>query len=167
MAKKYKCKGPCGESYVLEDMVLVSSEKAKTPIRWCKSCREKAEKEMQERQSLYDTIKELYGITFPTGMMLKQIKEYKEQYGYTYSGIELALRFCVGKPGIVWKPTMGIGIVPHYYERARLDLEEKNRRVESFIDVSQQTVTIKISKLDNTTHYKNEKLIDLEALLND
>lgn len=167
MARKYTCKGPCGEKFLKEDLVEKNSPEAKTKILWCKSCMEKFEAEAQERNKLYDTIIELYGVTFPSGKMLKQIKTYKDDYKYTYSGMELTLRYCESMSWVKFNEQLGIGIIAHYYDKARIDLEEKNKRIASYIDVSKKIETIKIRKLDNTNHHKNGRLIDLEELLND
>lgn len=167
MARKYVCKGPCGVKYELEDMIVVSGKGAKVTIRWCKSCREKAEQVKQERDKLYETIKELFGISFPTGFMLKQIKQFKDEYGYTYDGMELTLRYCAEDPRVYFSLKSGISIIPHCYEMARLKQEEKENRINSFVKVSKQIETVKVKKLDNTNHYKANRLIDLEDLLND
>lgn len=44
--------------------------------------------EADHRKELIQYICNLYGLTSPTGMMLKQIKEYQEEYGYKLKGIE-------------------------------------------------------------------------------
>lgn len=52
-------------------------------------------------------------------MMLKQIKEYQEEYGYKLKGIELALRYFYETLDNKPREGDGIGIVPFVYDEAK------------------------------------------------
>ena len=78
-----------------------------------------ANKTQEERdyEILVDYIKQLLGNVNPR--VWKQLKEYKEQYGYTYSGIYKTLVWWFDlKHNDVEKANGGIGIVPYVYDQA-------------------------------------------------
>ena len=58
---------------------------------YCISCYEKAKRDGEEYKKLIETICDYYKIDKPTGLMLKQIKEYKNDYNYTYGGMAYTL----------------------------------------------------------------------------
>ncbi|WRN34798.1 hypothetical protein UM818_01800 [Staphylococcus aureus] len=51
------------------------------------------ERDKQERKELIDFILELFDIEKPTGLILKQIKNLHEEYGYRYKAIALTLDY--------------------------------------------------------------------------
>lgn len=74
--------------------------------------------EENDRRELIRYICEKYDMKKPSGMILKQIKSFKDEFEYTYKGMELSLRFFfdVEKNGV--KEDTGIGIIPYIYDRA-------------------------------------------------
>src|SRR5690606_26192640 len=85
------------------------------------SCYEVIQVENQFRTELTEYISEIYRVEFPTGWMLKQIKEYKEKRGYTYKGMELTLRYMyeVEKLNRLEAHEAGLGMIPYYYEKTK------------------------------------------------
>jgi len=162
-SRLYKCYGLCNEKYSKNELLEYGKKK------YCKACLDSILKEKNEREELYLTIKTLFNVSYPTGMMLKQIKQYKEECGYTYKGMTLTLNYCSKMPGIDFKSTMGVGIIPHQYEKAKADYIKKAQQKSKMenTELKAKEVVIKIKKLDNTNHLKNERLIDLEDILND
>lgn len=156
-----KCYGTCNEKYEIDFLI---KHKGKN---YCKSCLEKMMKERADREELYQTIKDLYNVTYPTGMMLKQIKQYKEINNYSYKSMTLTLQYCSKQPGMKFVSTMGVGIIPHQYERAKADYIERMNRENSYFNVEVKPITIKIAKIDNVNRLKSERLINLEELLDD
>lgn len=73
----------------------------------------------QHREDLIAYICELYRIPVLNGFMLKQIKDYQDDYGYTIKGMELALRYFHETLGnsVGGK---GVGIIPYIYDDAKL-----------------------------------------------
>ena len=162
MAKRLlKCYGYCNEKYEKENLINHNGK------NYCRSCLDKFLKEQQDREELYNTIKDLYDVSYPTGMMLKQIKEYKEVNGYSYKGMTLTLKYCLDELKLTFHSNMGVGIIPHQYEKAKLDYINKLKQQENFIEIDTTPVVIQISKIDNENRLKKEKLIDLEGLLDD
>lgn len=165
MARLCKCHGSCGEKYPKEELFTFETN---INQRYCKDCFEQIKKDREDREELYTVIKELYNVSYPSGMMLKQIKEYKEVNGYSYKAMANTLRYCATISGIKFSPLMGVGIIPHQYERAKAAYLERQRKEEEFAKgINTEVVTIKIPKLNNTNHWKNQKMINMEDLLND
>ena len=85
------------------------------------ACGQKADanktQEEKDYETLVDYIKQLFGN--PNPRVWKQLKEYKEQYNYTYSGIYKTLIWWYEiKHNDIEKANGGIGIVPFVYNDA-------------------------------------------------
>ena len=62
---------------------------------------------------------QLFKVDYIDARIRKQIKQYREEYNYTYSGIRKALIYHYEiKGGDKSKANGGIGIVPYVYENA-------------------------------------------------
>lgn len=85
-----------------------------------KQTRTKKEKEEDPNlKALKDYINQLFGDKTNWAMVTKQIKNYKEDYGYSYSGILKSLiYFYEIKGGSKEKANGSIGIVPFLYQNA-------------------------------------------------
>ncbi len=70
----YKCYGSCEQKYTKDQ--LIEHVKGK---RYCEKCLNELIREQKDREELYQTIQTLYNVNFPTGMMLKQISQYKDE----------------------------------------------------------------------------------------
>lgn len=89
-----------------------------------KACAEK--NQVQKSQSeldyekLVDYIEELFGVGYINAKIAKQIKDYREQCGYTYSGMLGTLVYWYEvKNGQLENANGGIGIIGHIYEEAK------------------------------------------------
>lgn len=117
----------------------------------------------QHRDELIRYICELYRIQTPNGFMLKQIKEFQDDYGYTLKGMELALRYFHDIEGNS-VDAKGIGIVPYIYEDARdyyrrmSDVKKASRNV-----VEMQEEKVEVVKFSNRNRRKS-KIIDIGGL---
>ena len=113
MARKVKCP-ECGTYNDKENTVYHNSK------YYCKICFENKQKEAQDYKNLVAYICELYQIEAPTRWMLKQIKDYKEQFNFTYRGIKTTLHYFYEiQEGNSVEDSMGIGIVPFVYDEAK------------------------------------------------
>lgn len=159
MARKYICYGTCNEKYLKEELINHSGK------NYCKKCYDTKLQEQKDRQDLYSYIKEIYNISFPTGYMLKSIKQYQEDYGYKLKGILLTLQYCKEIKKMTFNAAMGLGIVPYEYENAKAYWIERNRKMKNHKDceVSEEVVVITTFKEDNA--YKQNKLISWEDIL--
>jgi hypothetical protein len=83
------------------------------------ACLQLKQSETQHRKELIEYILILYKLQAPNGYIVKQIKTFKEDYKYTYKGIEMTLRYfheVLGNPVL---EDVGIGIVTHVYNKAK------------------------------------------------
>lgn len=115
----------------------------------------------QNRKDLIDYACKLHNIKHP-GVIVKQIKEFEDDYGYTLKGIELALRYfheILGNP----VDRMGIGIVPWIYEDAK-------RHYKKIAAISKSAQDAETGNRDEIIHIelsnkkKIAKHIDIEGL---
>lgn len=117
----------------------------------------------QHRSDLINYICELYRIQTPNGFMLKQIKEFQDDYGYTLKGMELALRYFHDIEGNS-VDAKGIGIVPYIYEDARnYYIRMNNVKKHSQNVVELQNKEVEVVKFSNTNKRK-PKIIDIGGL---
>jgi hypothetical protein len=114
-------------------------------------CHKHFEQQKQDRKDLIDYICKLHRIEAPTGMMLKQIKEYQEEFNYKYKGMELALRYFYETLENRLREGDGIGIIPFVYEDAKKHYL-KRRNVEK----SAQNMQLEPNK--RIIHIKSPKL---------
>lgn len=99
-----------------EDCVMIGNNRYVHAA--CKDLEEHREK--TDKEKLEDYIKQLFDTTYVNPRVQKQIKQYVEEYNYTYSGIQKALYYFYElKNGDLSKANGGIGIVPHIYQKAR------------------------------------------------
>lgn len=165
MARKVKCP-ECGMFNDKENTVHHNSK------YYCKVCYENRTRESQDYKDLIDYICELYKIDAPTGWMLKQIKDFKEQFNYTYRGIKTTLHYFYElQKGNDVSDSMGIGIVPFIYEEAKKFYIDKKAVKDSVIgcdleDLQSRKRIVKMRKPNSSCEnkYKDMVLIDIEKL---
>jgi hypothetical protein len=88
-----------------------------------KECAEKDEasktQEQRDLEALEKYIMKLFDMPYVNARIRKQLKEYQEQYNYTYSGILKTLVYWYEiKGNSTEKANGGLGIVPYIYEQA-------------------------------------------------
>jgi predicted RNA-binding Zn-ribbon protein involved in translation (DUF1610 family) len=159
MAKLASCK-ECGKELKIDERHIHCSK------TYCSNCYEKIMRESDEYKKLIQYICENYSIQAPTGLMLKQIKEYKTEYEYTYGGIAYTLWYIkeiLNKEFIVM---YGISLVKFCYEDARnyyIHQEEIKKSMETNSKAEIKTRVVKVNNIDRNT--KNNSLIDISSLL--
>jgi len=125
-------------------------------------CFETWRREGQDYEDLKSYICQLYRLDAPTGLMLKQIKEYKEELKYKYKGMELALRYFHETLGNRVQENSGVGIIPFVYEDAKSNYIKQQRIIESMKNLEEnEEVTIYINT-DKTK--RKSKMIDISAI---
>jgi hypothetical protein len=88
-----------------------------------KACAEKNQVEKTQKEKDYDAlvnyIENLFGIGYVSAKVAKQIKEYRETYNYTYSGMLGTLVYWYEVKGAtIDQANGGIGIIPYVYDQA-------------------------------------------------
>ena len=87
MARLSTCKG-CGKKLQPEEKHIHSSK------TYCEECFKKIERDSTEYKQLIEFICNNYELEKPTGFMLKQIKELRTEYGYSYAAMTYTLWYC-------------------------------------------------------------------------
>lgn len=158
MARKVKCP-ECGTFNDKENTVTFNGR------YYCPVCYENKQKEADDYKNLIAYICELYQIDAPTGWIVKQIKDFKEQFHYSYKGMKTTLHYFYEIEHNDPADSLGVGIIPFVYEEAKKfyidrlavkdsvkDYEEKNNKI------------IKLKKRKAKRTYKDLALIDIENL---
>lgn len=161
-----KC-SDCKDSFPREELEIKYSPSGNVNTKLCKGCKTIRE----ERQSLYKYLSKLYNMPMLTNSMKGQLKEYNEG-GFRFKGMELTLKYCKEVLGLDFTDTKkrGLGIILYYYEDAKKYHIEKlklKKNLEENSEKEIKVVNVKITKLDNTNHYKINKMTNWEELLNE
>ena len=136
---------------------------------YCIDCAKKREEEKAKHKNdweeLFEYICELYNIKTLTGMMFKQIKEFRDTYGYTNKGIFLTLKYYYEVLENEVKEDTGLGIVVYYYEKAKqhfIEIRDVKRHVEDF-EVNEQIKIVKIKNI-NIKNYEYKRQLPLDSI---
>lgn len=78
------------------------------------------QKEQKHRKELESYMIELLGDNINFGMLYKQIKNYQDDYGFSISGILGTVHYIVTVEGLNFSKSQGIGLVPYYYNKAKI-----------------------------------------------
>lgn len=140
MARKVKCP-ICNTLNNKEEAIQIGNR------YYCKRCGEEKQQSIKANtdgwDQLFDYICELYDLVRPTGLMFKQLKEFREDpYNYTNAGMYLTLKYYYETLGNKVKEGTGLGIIPYYYEKAKqhyIDI----LKIEEYMDNFQYTEEVK------------------------
>lgn len=125
-------------------------------------CFNEWQQEKEHRQQLIDYICKLFRIDVPTGMILKQIKDFQTDYKYKLKGMELALRYFHETLGNQVQQGSGIGIIPFVYEDAKNHYIKQQKIAESLENLDKnEEITVYI---DPNKNKRKSKKIDISAI---
>jgi hypothetical protein len=125
-------------------------------------CFNEWQQEKEHRQQLIDYICKTFRIDAPTGMILKQIKDFQTDYKYKLKGMELALQYFHETLGNPVQQGSGIGIIPFVYEDAKNHYIKQQKIAESLQNLeSNEEVTVYI---DPNKNKRKSKKIDITAI---
>jgi len=158
VARLSTCKG-CERKLKPEEKHIHNSK------TYCNECYKKILRESTEYKQLIDFICTNYKIDKPTGFILKQIKELKEKFNYTYGGMTYTLWYCkeIKRKELLVK--YGVSLIQYYYDEAAnyyIQQEESKKQMEKLKDVKLKT---KIVKINNQQEKNKIPLLDLNDLL--
>ena len=159
MARLSTCKG-CGKKLQPEEKY---SHASKT---YCKECYEKILRDSDEYKQLIEFICTNYEIERPTGFMLKQIKDMKTEYGWSYAAMTYTLWYCkeVLRKQLIEK--YGVALVKHFYEEASNYYSQQEKMKEQIKKLENAEVKTKVVKRNQSTfNNANSSLINLGNLL--
>jgi hypothetical protein len=147
---------------------------------YCKTCiteDEIIEKDEQAEQykNLIDYICKLYDIKAPSILMVSQIKNFKEDYGYSYMGMQTTLHYFYElQDGNNVEDSNGVGIIPFVYDDAYnfyLECKEIKYDMQDMQDTDledmQQNIVINInqSEIKKETDYRDNVFIAIEDIV--
>lgn len=159
MARLSTCKG-CGKK-------LQSKEKYSHASKtYCKECYEKILRDSDEYKQLIEFICTNYEIERPTGFMLKQIKDMRTEYGWSYAAMTYTLWYCKEVLGKQLIEKYGIALVKHFYEEASNYYSQQEKMKEQIKKLENAEVKTKVVKRNQSTSNNTySSLINLENLL--
>ena len=144
------------------------SKATKKSNRWvCADCIKIREQIKRDREELYMYTAKIFNIKFPTGMMMKQIKDFREEFGYTYKGMTLSLQYWCESLGNTMSNAKGVGIIPYIYEDAKAFYKERmnvKNAVEDIQDPLMSEKTVTVHKQKPREDNMDLKLIDMNDL---
>lgn len=122
--------------------------------------------EEKDYEALENYIMNLFGKDYINAKTRKQIKQYKEEYEYTFSGMQKALFWWYNIEGnSISKANDGIGILPYIYQKAheyyyRIWLAEMANSLDEIEKYKLKTKEIEINSPRNNT-VPQQKLFEL------
>lgn len=158
MARLCKCYG-CENKFSKEELEPISAK------NYCSKCASVIKQNKIDRAELIETIKTLYKIDYPTGLMLKQIKDFETERGYKLKGIVITLLYCKEQLDVTFHQKYGLGIVPMHYENAKKYWIDKQRRIKNHVNVELKTRKVIVREAKEINNYKKSLLIDLGDIL--
>lgn len=110
----------CGKTFDRDKEEFVKVNQRRYAHKKCSEAKEEVQtQEDKDKEELDAYIMKLFGTDFVDPMIQKQIKQYIQEYKYTYSGIRKALiYFYEVKRNPIDKANGRIGIVPYVYQKA-------------------------------------------------
>lgn len=89
-----------------------------------KKCADKMQVEKSQADKDYEAlvnyVEKLFGVDYVSAKVAKQIKDFRETYGYTYSGMLGTLVYWYEeRKATIDKANNGIGIIPYIYDQAK------------------------------------------------
>lgn len=153
------CKG-CGKKLQPEEKYTHASK------TYCEECFKKIERESTEYKQLIEFICNNYGMEKPSGFMLKQIKDFKNDYGYSYAAMTYTLWYCkeVLNKSLIEK--YGVALIKNYYNEAKDYYSQQEKLTEQVNKLSDVEVKKKVVKRSSVNVNKNSRfLINLGDLL--
>lgn len=159
MARKSTCKD-CGKKLNSDEKYTYGGK------TYCKECYENQTKIHEQYDNLIKTICIYFNIDAPSGLILKQIKDYTNNFNYTYSGINYTLWYITQIKSKRLELKYGIALVKYEYMNAEnYYIEQQN------ISKSADNVTLKPKKIikidDINTKISCPKLFNLDDLIGD
>ena len=120
-------------------------------------------------KELIEAVCQAFDIDAPTGMILKQIQNYKKAYDFTYNGMRFTLQYCLhwSKQASQLNLEHGLSFIPYKYHEAREffeRLKESARHTQQAgAEISSQTINIDADKLERA-RFRRTGYIDIELL---
>lgn len=150
----------CGNKFPKSELIKFKSK------NMCKKCYAIEKKLADEKADLCATIKQLYKIDYVMPGYLKQIKQFREEYNFSYTGMKLTLLYCKNVLNLEFSTSRGLGIIPYKYEEAKKDYMKKQQLAKQIKDKSVAVNKVRQEKVHISTEntYFKSKIINLEEV---
>lgn len=125
-------------------------------------------KDDEERLELINVISSVYDIPYPTGFMLRQMKQFREDRNYSYGDQAKAILYSKNILNKVMKSNYGLGLIPYVIEDAKKYYADQERRMDDMEGKEFQHASNVIKKLDvkfDKDAKRKEKLFNMEDIL--
>ena len=153
MARLSTCKS-CGKKLQPEEKYTHASK------TYCKKCYEKIERESIEYKQLIEFICNNYKLDKPTGYILKQIKEFKTEYEYSYAAMTYTLWYCKEVLNKSFIEKYGISLIKYYYNEAKNYYSQQEKLKEQINKLSDIKIKTKIVKKTSINSKKKINIFD-------
>ncbi|MEG0898326.1 MAG: hypothetical protein RSF40_01270 [Oscillospiraceae bacterium] len=157
MARLSTCK-KCGRTSLQPSEKSTMSGKT-----YCNACYEILRIDADAYKALIDDICKTFNIDVPTGLILKQIKEYKTELHYSYAAMRYTLWYIREISRISLDVKFGIVMIKYTYDEAKQHYEQQERISNSVTDVELKTKIVTKKKSVSANNYNS--LIDITKLV--
>lgn len=152
MARKVKCP-VCDKMNPKDETVKLGNR------YYCPTCaEERNHQQLSDWDILFQYICWLYRIPNLTGQMYKQLKDYRDNWGYTDIGMYHTLRYyheIMDKPV---KDDAGLGIIPYYYDRAKAFIYKQYSLKQQYDQYNQEEKEVYVQRTQPERWKKREPL---------
>lgn len=148
MARLSTCK-QCSKKLHPEDKYTHSSK------TYCLNCYQKVKRESDEYKQLIEFICINYDIERPTGFMLRQIKEYKDEYLYNYAAMTYTLWYCREVLNKELDIKYGVALIKYYYDEARSYYTQQEKSINKLKELDGSELKTKIVKTNRKVSRNN------------
>ena len=159
MARLAKCKG-CGIDIPKGEKYIISSK------RYCKKCYDVKIKDAEDYNNLISYICSIFKIEAPNWLIVKQIKQFKEEFNYTYAGMNYCLWYLTQIKNVKMELKYGIGLVKVEYENSKNYYLQQCKIQESVKPPQNVEVKRKV-KMKTSINDTNKFLINIDDMIKD
>lgn len=156
MARLSTCK-TCGCKLTKEEKYTYSNK------TYCNSCYDIKIRESTEYNILISSICNYFGDNKPTGLILKQLKDYKENFEYTYSGMSYCLWYITEILNRKLDRKYGIALVKYEYENAKAYYNNQEI-IRNSINSNQEIKEVRKKIRISNKSIKNKFLLNLDEV---
>lgn len=161
MPRLSTCKS-CGKKLQREEKYTYKNK------TYCKDCYNVLTKEYNEYKNLVNSICEYFKIDKPTGLILKQIKDYKNTFKYEYKWMQYCLWYVTYIKNQNLEKKYGVAIIKYEYENAVDYYKQQNKigkglenKINKIKSNENKVFKFKILKEDN----RSKLLINLDEVI--
>lgn len=159
MARLSKCKG-CNKELQTNEKHMYANK------CYCENCYNGKILEKKDYENLLSYICNCFDTERPNGLILKQIKDYKENFNYTYGGIHYCLWYLTEVKCVRLDIKYGIGLVKFEYENAK-DYFTQQQNIKNSVQKHKDVEVVKTIKLKNRNGASDKFLINIDDLISE